>query len=282
MRYASIEEAMINGYGTERSFVCHVHDDHTASASVNSLTGLWFCYACGARGKYDVSEIPTEKFAVALRKRLEALPEPRHYPENYLDVYDSMGPGDYWLGRFTAETCKRFRLGVSSDRRYATIPARDEDGHLLGVIRRDLTGTDEAKYRYPPGVNMSHLMWNFHRCRGDVLMLTEGATDAMAAVEAGFSDAAATYRNGLSKHQVELIVRYNPTVVLCAYDQDEAGDRGYGQMLNALYARRIKVDRLTWNDYKDLASIPLSDRAAMIEAVKKGYKLGVDNSGQPV
>lgn len=268
MRYASIEEAMINGYGTERSFVCHVHDDHTASASVNSVTGLWFCYACGAKGKYNVAEIPTEKFAQALRRRLAEVHEPRIYPESYLDLYDAMGPGDYWLSRFTEEACTLNRLGEDPGGKFATIPMRDEQGQLLGVIRRDLTGTDEAKYRYPSGVTMSHHLFNITSCTGDVLLLTEGATDAIAAEEAGFTDAVASYRNGLSRYQRHELIRYAPTVLLVAYDQDEAGERGYEQVKQEL---GVRVDRLTWEGYKDLASIPLSDRAAMLKSVRESY-----------
>ena len=38
-----------NGYGN-RSIHCPVHDDRNASASVNTGTGLWTCYACDAGG----------------------------------------------------------------------------------------------------------------------------------------------------------------------------------------------------------------------------------------
>ena len=45
------------GYG-ERSWKCPVHDESHASASVNTNTGLWTCFACGAGGDaYTIIEI---------------------------------------------------------------------------------------------------------------------------------------------------------------------------------------------------------------------------------
>ena len=45
------------GYG-ERSWKCPVHDDTHASASINTNTGLWTCFACGAGGDgYTIIEI---------------------------------------------------------------------------------------------------------------------------------------------------------------------------------------------------------------------------------
>jgi 5S rRNA maturation endonuclease (ribonuclease M5) len=271
MSYVSIEEAMIYGHGIERQFRCHVHGDTNPSASVNSLTGLWFCYACGAKGKYNVSQIPPDKAATALIRYVDTfLQEIKVYPESWLDVFDSMGPGEYWLSRFNPLTCRRYRLGVDPARKFATIPVRDVQGQVLGVTRRDLTGVDDAKYRYPSGVTMSKLLFNQHHCTGDTLMLTEGATDAIAAHEAGWGNVMATYRNGISLYQQMLIREYAPKQVLIAYDQDEAGERGARQITHVL-RDRYKVDRLTWTEHKDLASIPLVERAKMMDFLHKIY-----------
>lgn len=270
MSYASLEEAMLYGTGIERSFRCHVHGDTNPSASVNSMSGLWFCYACGARGKYNVSEIPPDKAATSIIKYIDTLTaEARVYTEPWLDVYDAAGPGEYWLSRFTDQYCRKYRLGQDPAGRFATIPVRDELGEVLGVIRRDLTGQDPAKYRYPPGVTMSHLLFNHDGCSGDFLVLTEGATDAIAIDEAGWTDVMATYRNGLSRRQVQMIREYDPEVVLVAYDQDEAGRRGYAQVKQALHFTR--VDRMLWSDYKDLAGVPLSERREMVQQLTRDY-----------
>jgi DNA primase len=51
--YGSLEEAILYGYEFERQYVCHAHNDHNASASVNAVSGWFFCYACGHRGRID-------------------------------------------------------------------------------------------------------------------------------------------------------------------------------------------------------------------------------------
>jgi len=270
MSYASLAEAMTYGHGVERQFCCHVHGDTNPSASVNAMTGLWFCYACGARGKYLVSEMTPTQVTASVRSMLDLMEEDvRALPESFLDYYDALGPGDYWLSRFGKESCRLHRLGHDPANSFATIPVRDPAGELLGLIHRDLTGTG-PKYRYPLHVPISTLLYNYHRAEGDVLVLTEGATDTIAAVEAGWASAVATYRNGLSRAQLVMILAYDPSAVLVAYDQDEAGERGVAQIRETL-GKHVKVDRLTWEGHKDLASIPLGSRFEMFDKVKEIY-----------
>lgn len=280
MSYASIQEAMLSGSGIERQFCCHVHGETRASASINSVTGLWFCYACGAKGKYNVSEIPVSQWSTQAQKLIDRMNEEvRVYPESYLDVFDSVGAGDYWLSRFSAEICRKHRLGHDGVQNYATIPVRDQSGQIYGVIRRDLTGRDPAKYRYPHGVNMSTFMYNYHQATTDVLVLTEGATDAIAVEEVSPISAVASYRNGLSRAQIDLLVKYSPTVLLVAYDQDAAGHSGAERVRQDLRGK-IRVDRLTWDTYKDLASIPVSERSEMLAHIAESYGVSLlDNSG---
>jgi DNA primase len=118
---------------------------------------------------------------------------------------------------------------------------------------------------------MSRLLWNFQDCTGDTLMLTEGATDAIAAAEAGWPDVVATYRNGISRAQLALIAEYHPKTVLVAYDQDAGGESGY-QAARYLLGPHYRVDRLTWTDYKDLASIPVTERREMLRQIAGRYR----------
>lgn len=266
MNYASIEEAMTSGYGIERSFLCHAHEDRNASASVNSVTGLWFCYACHARGKFDMTRIDFDPYQVKrsldlMIERVEA--ESRVYPESWLSQFDASGPGRYWLSRFHLDTCTRHRLGQSFNRQVATIPFRDNAGRVLGVIRRDLTGLDHAKYRYPSGVDMQDYLYNYHRVTGRTILLTEGATDTIAADEAGFPGALAVYGSSLSRSQVILINKLDPARVLCAFDQDKAGRDGFARLSWDL--RHYRVERMTWPMWKDLSSIPLPIRTRLIQ-----------------
>lgn len=267
--WASIEEAMTNGWGIERAFVCHVHDDHNASASINSMTGLWFCYSCHARGSFDMTKIDPDPYEVrrAVDRFMEQFEaESRIYPESWLSQFDSTGPGEYWLKRYSHEVARKHRLGKYPDQHAATIPFRDNAGRVLGVIRRDLTGLDPAKYRYPSGVDMQNYLYNYHRVQGRVILLTEGATDAIAADEGGFPDAMAVYGSHLSTQQRRLICKLDPDLIICAFDQDKAGDDGAHEVAARLPYYR--VERMEWpRVWKDLNSIPLPIRSKLLEKV---------------
>lgn len=264
--WRSLEEALTLGYGIERAFVCPVHGSDNAHASVNSLNGLWFCYSCKAAGKVDLDTLDFN--ITAVQKTIERLEEiltpPRTYSESYLNLFDASGPGPYWLSRYSEEVCKHFRLGQAPDGTYATIPIRNVAGHLLGVVRRDLTGKDPAKYRYPTEVKMSDHIFNLNEVTSDTIVLVEGATDAVAAAETGRNMAVGMYGSSCSYAQRDLIRKYYPGKIVVAFDQDEAGDKGY-ERVNRLLGADFPVVRLTWDTYKDISEMPLAERQELLE-----------------
>ena|SRR5690606_33532643 len=265
MHWNSLQEALLNGTGIERSFLCHVHNDSNPSASVNSITGKWYCYTCHAHGSLDMETAEYDPYSV--RKQVEFVKRlldrsETIYPESWLSTTDSLGPGGYWLTRFSEAICRVHRLGQLPDGSAATIPLRNASGELLGVIKRDLTG-DDQKYRYPYGVSLSKYLYNYHRADKDLVVLTEGATDTIAFDEVAPGYAMAMYSNRLSKAQARLLYRYSPTKVVVATDQDKAGDLAYESVARAMDGF-APVVRLEWDTYKDLASIPLEERSDLV------------------
>lgn len=261
----SLQEALTHGYGVERSFLCHVHGDSNPSASVNSLTGAWICYACHAAGRVDLDGIDLDPYAIRRRiaeiqKRVES--STVVYPEGWLNIFDARGPGEYWLSRYSEQTCREHRLGQTPDGRYATIPLRTNDGEVTGVIRRSLTG-ERQKYKYPWQAKLSQRLYNYHRADQDMLVLTEGATDAIAWDEVSPGYSMAMYGSRLSRAQAQLLYRYNPTVILVATDQDKAGDDAM-RTVQLLMGDFCVVQRLEWDTYTDLASIPLDERCDLV------------------
>jgi DNA primase len=76
--YGSLEEAILYGYEFERQYVCHAHNDHNASASVNAVSGWFFCYACGHRGRIDpetveISDEGFHRMVLKMTSELEVL-----------------------------------------------------------------------------------------------------------------------------------------------------------------------------------------------------------------
>lgn len=266
MAYSSLEEAVSSGHGTERQFLCHVHEDSNASASVNVVKGLWVCYGCGAGGRIDTDaiEINPDWLSRDLRRLEETLATggPKTYSEEWLRLFTAAGPGDYWLSRFTPEACEHFNLGMLPDGSAAVYPLRDQNGMIRGVVERNLS-QEGPKYKYPFGTDTTDFLFNYHRCSGDEIVLVEGATDAIAAWEAGY-EAMAIYGSRLSAAQQALLRRYAPKRLLLAFDQDEAGQRAVHAVQLAF--PEVEVVPVVWpattrdGVKQDLASMPIPTR----------------------
>lgn len=267
MPYASLEDALVLGTELERPFVCHAHDDHNASASVNALTGLFFCYTCGNGGKVDPStvEISTEGLTRQMQKTFTAMDSDHRFSESWLNSFDAFTPGAYWLSRFSRETCRFYRLGTAPH--VATYPMRDNAGRVMGVVTRDTTGERPQKYMYPPGVKNSQYLMDYHRVATPTVVLVEGMADVAAVYEAGYHVALGCYGARVSAAQARLLCKYDPARVLVAFDQDTAGEKGHGRVVDLLRGEGIRVDRLWWDTYKDLAEMPLEVRRQMLEQV---------------
>lgn len=284
MSFQTLEDAVALGTGIERSFLCPVHGDRNASASVNVLKGVWVCYTCGASGRIDVDRIDIDPETVVreLRKFTHVVEdETRYYAENWLALYDGTGPGDYWLSRFTTDACKQFRLGEDPNGEWATYPLRDNQGRILGLVRRALADQPE-KYKYPHGVDITHFLFNYHACQNDIVVLTEGATDTIAAWEAGY-DAMAAYGSRASAKQKLAMHRYAPKAVLLAHDADSAGDQAAKTWEKAMEG--TVCVRVTWHPSlgKDLASMSLPSRHKVLaEAAAEANRALARNTSDQV
>ncbi len=176
-------------------------------------------------------------------------------------------------------SCEHYRLGQTMDDEYATYPLRTNGGDVLGVVRRKLfmAPDEKNKYLYPYETDVSKLVFDIHRMSSDTLIVTEGATDAMACYEAGFDMAVAVYGARLSYAQRIQILKYAPKLLLVGFDQDVPGDQGYARIKEAL-GTDVQVRRMCWSQaYKDLASMPLDYRRELlgeIVATEEKTRLG--------
>lgn len=260
---SSLAEVLANGIGIERSFLCPVHGDSTPSASVNTVKMVWCCYACGAHGKVGGEDLLAEIDFYQVRKQiLKQASGADPYPESWLNVYDAPSH-PYWKSRFSDAAVSHFRLGYDYGTQCATTPVRAVDGAVLGVTRRRLDGAG-SRYHYPWGVDVSRLLFNFDGADAPVVVLTEGATDAIAAWEAGF-DALALYGNQLRKPQVALLRRYDPMGIICAFDMDKAGAEAHRSVWGQL--PEYPITRATWPARlgKDLSAMSVKQRAEILQ-----------------
>jgi 5S rRNA maturation endonuclease (ribonuclease M5) len=229
------------------------HDDYHASASVNVLTGLYVCYACGHAGKAGKGTISESlKAVLALMTGKDPLPT---YSEGWLDQFDAVTCSPYWKQRVGEQTATAFRCGTHPFLSTPTYPIRDEHGRVLGVVQRHINPSS-PKYLYPHGVPVSKCLFGYEYLNvGTKVLLCEGASDVMAIHS---NDIAATavgsYGAGLHAPQIQLLVNRKPSLVIVGYDNDEAGRRATTTAIRQLRKEGINSEAFTHSaQKKDLA-----------------------------
>jgi len=273
--FRTLADALARGHGREVPFLCPSHDDRSASASVNKAKGVWVCYACGAHGTTDqVWEGDEALFAADVEELLGH--EPRIYSERWLDQFDAGPVHPYWLGRFSEQACREFRLGYDHGRGAPVYPMRDNAGRVLGVVRRSLLDHG-PKYLYPRGVNKSALLFGYTPEYRERVTLVEGAMDKVACWEVGHF-ALGLYGSLLHPLQVALLHRINPRVICLALDNDRAGqDAIYGATKDGrhvpgigerLEAEGFEVVVPDWDavSAKDVAELDLTTRRTLLDS----------------
>lgn len=229
--YRTLEEALTRGRGRERAFRCPVHGDSHASASVNVLKGLWFCYVCGAKGTTDeIIEGDDFQFGQSVIELLDETNEVTVYPEQWLDLFHRPGVATpYWRDRFEQRTIDHFRLGYNGlrsvngeSRPSPCYPLRDPYGRVHGLVYRQLE--HQPKYVYPPHSKVSDRLYGYTVGRREHVLLVEGACDAMACWEVGH-EAWALFGAQISETQIRLLHQAGVQHIGLVMDNDLAGRR---------------------------------------------------------
>ena len=261
----TLDDALATGRGTERAFNCPVHEDRNASASVNVVKGVWYCYSCHSHGEIE-DHVPTVDEALAIL-RGDAIP--RVYPPSWLDLFDADHSSPYWVERFGIDVAGANRCGTDPLTGNPTYPLYDDQQRLVGVVTRH--ADDKPKYRYPWATSTARMLYGPARPT-KVLVLVEGAADVMA-MQQGREPKGMTTRGvyGSAVHfpQVELIARMAPEIIVTAFDDDEAGRAGMALALENEHLSDIaRVVSHRWTSVRgasDPAELPASTR---IKAIK--------------
>lgn len=252
-------------FGNEVMARCVFHDDSRASLQFNVAKGLFVCFSCGARGSIKKLETQlglshgqmTQEADVAdIRRRLDLLDATKtrseviYLPESTLDQFTY--PTDYWTHRgFLPETVEAFDLGYDPLTNAGTIPIRDMDGLLLGVIRRYLDEDADPRYKYPfqfkRRMNLfgAWLVAIDNEC--DTVILTEGSLDAIKVWQAGYA-ACAVYGNFLSTAQIRVLRRLGITNVVLMHDNDRGGE-DLRDMALGYHNQRNRRNRIVEQEY---------------------------------
>jgi len=269
----TLQQALTNGRGVERPFCCPAHDDSNASASVNTLKGVWYCYACHAHGTLTDHVMSIDQ-AISILAGTEPA---RIYSEQWLDIYDAHYVSPYWKKRVGHDVAENNRCGTDPITGAPTYPLRDSDGNVTGVVTRHDANSYGPKYKYPYGTATSRTLFG-RLVYSHVVVLVEGAGDVMAIEQSGLPDGwtvVGCYGAGLHHVQSQLVARLDPKVVIAAFDDDGAGqaanERAH-QTLNQI----APVVSHPWGTVggKDAAEIPLNERTESLRRslTSSGYK----------
>jgi len=272
----SLEDALAYGQGEERPFRCFVHEDSTASASVNVLKNVWYCHACHASGAVNSKRTPkVEELAAMLEPEATA----RTYPAAFAELY---AEPVYWLTRFSPWVCWDKGLGEDPFTGDATFPVHTPAGRFAGVGRRRVVTEEKedgakrsTRYLYPRNWSASRTLFGMagqHHTM-PVIVLLEGAADATSVWEVG-APGFATYGAGLHLPQKALLARYRPRVILLGFDMDEAGERAVTRGFKDL-ADLAEIKRVRWPAKDPGECTPQERRKALVRAVS-ATDYGVD------
>lgn len=184
---------------------------------------------------------------------------------------------------FSHSTIRSFGLGalrVSPSEAWATIPLRDEKGHIVNVrFRRIPNGESQGpKYRVCAGRPLP--LFNSERLGDEEPIVCEGEFDVIALHEYGWTESVVSGTGGAGTWREEWLDLLEPSssLLLC-YDDDDAGNKGAQALAEKLGAYRCSRVRLPRNDAGSCLSEGV-DREVVARHIDEATSmLGIDVAG---
>lgn len=258
MRYESVIKKsfdVVSTSGTEFLCRCPWHDEGgKPNLYINGEKGMYLCHSCGKKGhlKNIMANLPRPS-AQDITDRLKKIADDRNvepqrvYKESWLKRFDF--PHEYWESRgFTEDVIRDFELGYDPMMDRVTIPMRNEDGELLGVVQRVLDDA-KPKYRYPKGFPIgSSLFASWMVGEHRKVALVEGTLDAIACWDARVP-ALALLGSRLTVSQAQLLQRMGITTVVIFTDNDKPGREAVLQIHEQLRGSGITRKVVKYRSY---------------------------------
>lgn len=175
----------------------------------------------------------------------------------------------------------RFGVGWSLRDAFSSWPMFDHRGWTAGINRRFTDGTKKIVTGHRAGLYMPADLPQDLACVEGTLLVTEGASDAVAALDLGFWAVGRFSCTHGTELLVRLVGRIKPTRLVLIGDADEPGRRGVESLASVLvpYVHQLKVIYPP-APYKDLrawkqAGATFEDLTKAIDAARL-RRLGVE------
>ena len=231
-------------------------DQDDPGFSINTDTGLWKCFSCGAAG--DIYQFYQEIYKVGFNEAKLAIdgqtkpPIPWGKIEQYKTILQN-APGKMKFLQekrgLTQETIKKYHMGYDAER--FCIPILDHTGSVVNVRRYDpgAKGPDKVKnvsghgmLRLFPWANISHPRIHLVGGELDAILTNQMGLNSMTSTNGELSWSASWDRLFVNKE-----------VVIC-YDNDETGRSGATKVAHRLVktAKWVKVINLSVGSGEDI------------------------------
>jgi DNA primase len=268
--------------------------ERRGSFAMNTLTGLWFCHACGERGNLrsflrnvGASPLLIDTFYKPLletldntswknrkKNRLFVNPREEPIPESVLGLFDYCPTGLLEEG-FSEETLRHFDIGFDRKNARITYPLRDMLGRLVGFSGR-ATDDHPAKYKIyskeeyeawelpSKSTDKADLIWNIDKVypkayftKEPEIIMVEGFKSVMWLWQAGYYETIALMGSYLSPRQKMILERIGGTVYLF-FDNDKAGHKAYHWVSKSLASSlSVRIIRYEGHQPTDLTTAEL-------------------------
>ena len=257
------------GSGDNYMGFCPIHGEvqgkSKPSLSVNTETGLWFCFAgCGGGNlrsfltKVGESKAVIDRVAkstpVARRARVAEV-RADEIPERLLGVFDWC-PQQLLDDGFSQKVLYDNDVGFDKKLSRVTYPVRNRSGKLVGIVGKQPTSEfgkykvyttelEEYGIRVPSFSKGDHL-WRIDKVTKELetqrkpVFVVEGFKAALWFCQAGLTNVVALMGSYMTDAQKTLIEGMTSQVILCL-DNDDAGHAGSLKISQKLQAVRVYV-----------------------------------------
>ena len=222
--------------GQEISAKCPVHlartgrEDQSPSWSMNSETGLWICYSCGARGTLPglifelTGKEDLEVMEMIMNNNVERLqmPEIERRPDvdhqMYLH-YHNVPSSQLRSRNISTEAARQYGLRWDPAKHSWIIPMVSSEGDLMGWQEKNPNYTKN----YPTGVKKGDTLFGIERFNTKTAILVESPLDVVRfASSFDGMQGLGTFGAQITKKQLQLAYSVAERVIV-AMDNDEAG-----------------------------------------------------------
>ena len=275
---------------------CPMHDDSTASLTVNTKTNSWCCYGChsdkkGINNNYGSDCIAfvqwinngkktwQECITILAKRAGLAIPTDKNIKMYYTNkklnekfIRNKQQIVEYCKERgLDSYDIAKYELGYDAIENRLTFPLYDMHNNVVGFNKRRLDNGKDRKYIHSPNssvFNKSSYLYNINNVDKSLkyIFITEGVFDVILASKYGLKNVVCTLGCSFTDTHYEIINKMGLTPVLL-YDNDEKGQKSIRSAANLIYEKgSYPLVYILPNGY-DLADFALEKRSRLKETV---------------